>query len=127
MAQPEPEPERAEEAEPDTFSISVAGITGAESFAVRAGDTLHSLQLRVATKLRTPPDQQLLALGGKPLRAHLLDTERTLEAHGIAGPVTLTLSPQPAPGAAGLPSGGGGLARPSNGRRPGEYKPGVQT
>ena len=92
MAQPEPE--RAEEAEPDAFSISVAGVTGAESFAVRAGDTLHSLQLRVAAELRTPPDQQLLALEGRPLQAHVLDTERTLAAHGIAGPVSLTLSPQ---------------------------------
>ncbi len=60
MAQPEPEPERAEEAEPDAFSITVAGVTGAETFAVRAADTLHSLQLRVAEKLRTPPEQQLL-------------------------------------------------------------------
>ena len=41
MAQPEPE--RAEEAEPDAFSIRIAGITGAESFAVRAADTLGSL------------------------------------------------------------------------------------
>eukprot|EP01045_Picozoa_sp_COSAG04_P028829 COSAG04_NODE_4578_length_2006_cov_2.462507_1_plen_352_part_10 len=100
MAQPEPE--RAEEAEPDAFSISVAGVTGAETFAVRRGDTLGALQLKVAEKLRTPPDQQLLALEGKPLQAHLLDTERTLAAHGIAGPVSLTLSPQPAPGAAEL-------------------------
>ena len=74
MAQPEPEAEPAEEPEPDAFSISVAGVTGAESFAVRRGDTLGALQLRVAAKLRTPPDQQLLALEGKPLRAHLLDT-----------------------------------------------------
>ena len=102
MAQPEPEPERAEEAEPDAFSITVAGVTGAESFAVRRGDTLHSLQLKVAAKLRTPPEQQLLALEGKPLRAHVLDTGRTLEAHGVAGPVSLTLSPQPVPGAAEL-------------------------
>ena len=100
MAQPEPE--RAEEAEPDAFSISVAGVTGAESFAVRRGDTLHSLQLKVAEKLRTPPEQQLLALEGKPLQAHVLDTGRTLAAHGIAGPVSLTLSPQPVPGAAEL-------------------------
>ena len=50
MAQPEPEPERAEEAEPDAFAVSVAGITGAETFAVRRGDTLHSLKLRVAAK-----------------------------------------------------------------------------
>ena len=51
----EPEPEPAEEGEPDAFAVSVAGVTGAESFAVRAADTLRSLQLRIAeSKLKAP-------------------------------------------------------------------------
>ena len=53
------EPEPAEEGEPEAFSISVASVTGAESFAVRADDTLRSLQLRIAeSKLQAPWEQQ---------------------------------------------------------------------
>ena len=67
-----------------------------------ARNAAKAIREAIAEKLRTPPDQQLLALEGKPLQAHVLDTERPLAAHGIAGPVSLTLSPQPAPGAAEL-------------------------
>jgi hypothetical protein len=109
--EPEPEPEQPqpeqpepadEEAEPTAFTISVSSATGAKSFEVRATDTLGSLKLRIAEALVTPPDQQLLVLGDKPMQAHLLDTDRTLQAHGITGPVSLTLSPRPAPSAAQL-------------------------
>ena len=57
------EPAPAEEAEPDAFSVTVAGVTGLESFTVRRGDTLLSLQVRIAKKLVTPPEQQRVASG----------------------------------------------------------------
>ena len=69
-------------------------MTGAESFAVRAADTLRSLQLRIAeSQLQAPPERQRLVLDGKPL-VEDMDADRTLESHGITGPVSLTLSPQ---------------------------------
>eukprot|EP01045_Picozoa_sp_COSAG04_P051537 COSAG04_NODE_21486_length_373_cov_0.572993_1_plen_95_part_01 len=89
MAEPEP----AKEGEPEAFSISVAGVTGAESFAVRADDTLRSLQLRIAeSKLQAPLEQQRLVLDGQPL-VEDMDASGTLSSHGITGPVSLVLSP----------------------------------
>ena len=76
----------------DTFSVKVAGVTGAtEIGGMRSTDTLRSLQIRIAEQLGGSPEQQRLVLDGEPLREDMMDVIRTLGSYGIVGETALTM------------------------------------
>eukprot|EP01045_Picozoa_sp_COSAG04_P047733 COSAG04_NODE_17966_length_454_cov_2.664789_1_plen_135_part_10 len=79
-------------APPGTFSVKVAGVTGAaEIGGMRSTDTLRSLQRRIAEQLGGSAEQQQLVLDGAPLREDMLDISRTLGSYGIVGETAVTL------------------------------------